>query len=540
MIAMNRTNGISHLEYRELNKNELKAASSLMWSVFSDYVAPGYVQEGIEAFRIFIQPEELENTRKLSEFFLLGCFEKDNILGVIAIKDLCHVSLLFVEKEHHRQGIAKALYTRAINHCRNQNPGLNAITVHSSPYAVEVYKRLGFQPIGAETTKNGITYIPMKMKMESSPTAIAEGCINKEYYMRRAIELAGHGSGFVNPDTLVGALLVKEDRIIGEGYYREYGAMTAERMAIENSFEELAGAELYLTIEPYQVGQSGGELSNLLKDLGIKKVYIGVTNPNPDRKYDFIKELQRLQIDCEVGLLEKECNELNEIYSHYVKTGTPYVIVKWAMTLDGKLATKTGDSKWISSAESLKFVHLLRQRVAAILVGENTVRRDDPLLTTRLEGVEISNPLRVIISKYGDIPLEAKVLQVDSKTQTLIIASELLPKEKEEELRLKGVNIVKLKEVNNHIDFKDIMKTLGSMGIDSVYIEGGSSILGSAFESGVINKVYTAIAPKIVGGDKAVTPVGGSGIERMNNAIVLERVSHEIVGPDVIIKGYIV
>ncbi|MHB8131154.1 MAG: bifunctional diaminohydroxyphosphoribosylaminopyrimidine deaminase/5-amino-6-(5-phosphoribosylamino)uracil reductase RibD, partial [Mobilitalea sp.] len=309
--------------------------------------------------------------------------------------------------------------------------------------------------------------------------------------------------------------------------------------ALLSASGDLNGAEMYLTIEPFGTEKNSHEFLRLIHEKGIKKIYIGMQDPNPSKKFDFISELEKLGVGYELGLSGDECEELNEIYSYYIQNKSPYVFVKWAMTLDGKLASKTGDSKWISSEESLKFVHQLRQRVAAILVGENTVKIDDPLLTTRLEGVNISNPLRIVISKYGDIPIEAKVLQVDDNRKTLIIASEFIPKDKEEALLQKGVQIAKLKERNHRIDFKDIMKLLGSMGIDSLYIEGGSSILASAFESGCIHKVYTAIAPKIIGGINAVTPVGGVGIELMRNAIVLKRVSHEIIGPDVIIKGYI-
>lgn len=360
-----------------------------------------------------------------------------------------------------------------------------------------------------------------------------------ENFMKRAIELATLGTGFVNPDPLSGAVIVKENKIVGEGYYKTYGANSAIREALQSTNADLTGAELFLTIEPFGSKQDTYDLIGLIREKGIKKIYIGIQDPNPHKEINFTSEIEKFDISYEFGLLEEECVELNEIYTYYIQNKLPYVIVKWAMTLDGKLATKTGDSKWISSDDSLKFVHQLRQRVAAILVGENTVRVDDPMLTTRLEGVVISNPLRVIISKYGDIPLDSKVLQVDDNTRTLIIASELIPEDKEQALLKKGVKVAKLREINNHIEFKDIINFLGSMGIDSLYIEGGSSILASAFDSGCIHKVYTAIAPKIIGGKNAITPVGGTGIELMRNAIVLKRVSYEIIGPDVIVKGYV-
>ncbi len=356
-------------------------------------------------------------------------------------------------------------------------------------------------------------------------------------YMRRALELALKGSGFVGTDPLAGAVLVKSDRIIGEGFhYRSKGALPVALQALQGVNESPQDADLYLNIEPNLKQYPMNDFIQAICGSGIRKVYIGIEEP---QSQSVITLLRNNGIEVEVGLLARECQELNEIYCHYSRTHTPFVFVKWAMTLDGKLASKTGDSKWISSDESLQFVHHLRQRVAAIMVGEGTVKLDDPLLTTRLDGIEISNPLRVILSKYGDIPEGSKVLKVDADTKTLIIASVDIPPAREKWLLSYGVQVVKLKERQGRIDFNEILKVLGDMAIDSLYIEGGSSVLGSAFESGIIQKVYAAIAPKIIGGKLAITPVAGAGIERMRDAIVLKNVSHEIIGQDVIIKGYI-
>ncbi len=360
----------------------------------------------------------------------------------------------------------------------------------------------------------------------------------QDYYMKRAIELAWKGSGFVNPDPLSGAVLVKNNQIVGEAYYQSAGSPYAEQQVFINTTVDLEEAELYLTIEPFSSEEETLDFIHMLQQRKIKKVYLGMIDPNPTKNIDFINELKKADVEIEVGVLKEECIELNEIYAYYIVHRSPFVIVKWAMTMDGKLATRTGDSKWISSEDSLRFVHHLRQRVSAILVGENTVKTDNPMLTTRLSGVQLSNPLRIIISKQGDLPLEAKVLQVSEDVKTLIITSDTISSERETVLLQKGVQVVKLKEVNQHIDFREVVKLLGSMGIDSLFIEGGSSILASAFESGIVNKVYTTVAPKIVGGANAFTPVGGNGIELMRDAIVLQRVSHEIIGQDVIIKGY--
>ena len=361
----------------------------------------------------------------------------------------------------------------------------------------------------------------------------------KELFMKRVVELSNRGSGFINPGPLSGAVIVKNNRIIGEGFYKYYKGKSAEAQAFENSVEAVGDSELYINIEPSRKSGCYDCSLKAVLNSGVKKVHLGLEVPVSSGEKRFSKILEEAGIEVEVGILKEQCEELNEIHCHYIAKGTPYVFTKWAMTLDGKLATRTGDSKWISSEDSLRFVHQLRQRVAAIMVGENTVRQDNPMLTTRLSETKISNPLRVILSRYGDIDKEANILKVDESTKTLIIASKDIEKVKEEFLLSTGVEILKLEEHNGRIDFSEIVQELGRRGIDSLYIEGGSGVLASAFESGIVSKVYAAVAPKIIGGKEAFSPVGGTGIEKMRDAIVLKKVSHEIIGNDVIIKGYI-
>lgn len=347
-------------------------------------------------------------------------------------------------------------------------------------------------------------------------------------YMNKAIKLAKKGIGFVNPDPLVGAVVVKGDHVIGSGYHKEYNSLSAEIEAFNNAIEDIQGSELYINFEP--------DAKSIITNK-IKKVYIGMLHPlNKGRNVKLLKEAG---IEVEINILKDECEVLNEISSNYLTTGTPFVFASWSMTLDGKLASKTGDSRWVSGEDSLRFVHHLRQRVSAIMVGENTVRLDNPTLTTRLEGVKLSNPTRVILSRYGDISMDANVLLVDKDTKTIVIVSNTISLKKELQLLGKGVEILKLEEINEKIDFKDIVGALGDRGMDSLYIEGGSGVFASAFESKIVNVVYATIAPKIIGGKNAVTPVGGIGIERMRDAIVLKRVTHEIIGSDVIFKGYV-
>lgn len=358
--------------------------------------------------------------------------------------------------------------------------------------------------------------------------------VREEEFMLKAIEIAKKGYGFASPGPLEGAVLVNNNVVIGFGYRKRFRERPVWEFVEDITSINIKTCELYMNIEP---DIDNIEIIKQYGGVGIKKIYFGILNPvSPGRVTAALCE-EGIEVCYDV--LKEQCEELNEVYLHYIKKGTPFVFVKWAMTLDGKLATRTGDSKWISGKESLRFVHQLRQQVMAIMVGENTVRLDNPMLTTRLEGVEISNPIRIILSKYGDIPKEANVLKVDENTKTIILTSNMLSRDKEVNFKTLGIDIIKFEEKNGKIDFRDIIHALGDRGIDSLYIEGGSGVLGSAFESGIVNKVYAAIAPKIIGGKDALTPVGGVGVERMRDAIILNRVAHEIVGSDVIIKGYV-
>lgn len=379
--------------------------------------------------------------------------------------------------------------------------------------------------------------------MEMSSIALTD-----DQFMQLTIEVALRGSGFVNPRPLEGVLLVGESELLYSNYRKtaksdeiivvEAIAHLKQVIQRERNITDKAitkAITMYINIEPDAIFSQ--DILSDAKANGVDRIVVGLELPLHGGEFSRRAEAEGIQIIRDVCY--EACRELNEIYYHYVLHKTPFVFVKWAMSLDGKLATKTGDSKWISSEGSLNFVHRLRQRVAAIMVGEGTVKMDDPRLNTRLDGETISNPLRVIVTRYGQIPDNSHVLDVDKDTKTLLVVSDKIPDEREQFLLSKGVQIVKLPEVNGHLDFVEIVILLGELGIDSLYIEGGSSLLGDAFESGVVHKVYAAIAPKIIGGKEAYTPVGGSGIERMAQAIELKRVTHEIIGQDVIIKGYI-
>jgi len=274
-------------------------------------------------------------------------------------------------------------------------------------------------------------------------------------------------------------------------------------------------------------------------DKGIKKVVIAHKDPNPVVSGRGIKILQESGIEVVTGILEEESKKLNEIFLKYITTKIPFCILKSAMTLDGKIATRAGDSKWITNEESRKYVHQLRHKVSAIMVGIGTVLQDNPCLTTRLENIQGKDPIRIIIDTQGKIPLEANVLNVKSSVRTIIATTKLVPEKKINNLKELGAEVWITPIKQDKIDLNSLMKTLGDKGIDSVLIEGGSEINYSSIEAGIVDKVNMFIAPKIIGGNTAKTPVGGAGFEFMKDAVMLDYLDIKRFGNDIMLEGYI-
>lgn len=358
-----------------------------------------------------------------------------------------------------------------------------------------------------------------------------------QQYMRRAIELAKKGEGYTKPNPLVGAVIVKDNKIIGEGYHQFYGGPHAEINAFRNALEDVKGGKMYVTLEPCSHYGKTPPCALAIVESGIKEVVIGMKDPNPLVAGRGIRILEEagIKVTCEV--LEEEVKELNEIFIKYITTKLPFVIMKTAMTLDGKIAAHTGDSKWITNELSRQYVHKIRNKVSAIMVGIGTVLTDDPMLTTRLEDKEGADPIRVIVDSYGRIPLEAKVLNIDSEAKTIIAVTEKASKEKIKKIESKGAEVLIIPEKNNKVDLKHLMKELGERDIDSILLEGGSTLNYSALNEGIVDKVISFVAPKIIGGGKAKTPVGGEGREYMKDAIALENIKVSRFGEDVVIQG---
>ena len=357
-------------------------------------------------------------------------------------------------------------------------------------------------------------------------------------YMERAFRQAAKGAGWVNPNPLVGAVIVKDGRIIGEGFHEYFGGPHAEAAAIENCSEDPAGATMFVTMEPCSHTGKTPPCAQLLIDRKIARVVIGMTDPNPLVNGNGIKMLQEAGMEVETGLLEEKIRRQNEVFIKYITTGTPFVVLKSAMSIDGKTATVSSESRWISGEESRKLVHRMRQRYSSILVGVDTVIKDDPMLNVRLPSKNLRQPLKVIVDSSLRIPMQAKVMTNDPQL-TLVAATALASKEKVREIERAGAQVMICPSKGGQIELAYLVKALGVMEIDSILIEGGSKVAFSALEEGIVDKVVTFIAPRILGGEGAPTPVGGKGIGKIEDAIGLEDIRVSRVGKDLMVEGRI-
>ena len=361
-------------------------------------------------------------------------------------------------------------------------------------------------------------------------------------YMKKALKLAKKAVGFTNPNPLVGAVIVKDDKIIGKGYHKTYGKNHAEVNAIEDAkknLNKLEGSTMYVTLEPCShYGNTPPCVDAIIKN-NIKKVIVGMKDPNPLVAGKGIKKLKENNIEVKVGVLEKTCKRLNEVFINYIKDDTPFVNLKAAMTLDGKIASKTNDSKWISSEKSREYVHYLRQKYSAILVGINTVISDNPRLTTRLDQDKVSNPIRIILDTKCRIPLDSKVLQVNKNKKTILITSKLADDNKINKIENMGVTVKKLPLKDKHINIVKVIKYLSKKEIDSILVEGGSEIYYSFLENNLVDKLTLFISPKIIGGREAVPFVTGKGKEKISQGFELKDFQVSKISNDLLIESYL-
>jgi len=363
--------------------------------------------------------------------------------------------------------------------------------------------------------------------------------LDDSFYMRRTLELAARGSGSTSPNPLVGAVIVKAGEIIGEGWHEKAGEPHAEINAIMNSKVPVEGSTIYVNLEPCShFGRTPPCAAELVKRR-FKRVVMAMEDPNPLVAGRGIKLMRDSGIQVDVGLNRIDALKLNDIFIKYITRRTPFVLLKAAMTLDGKTATKSGDSKWISGELSREYVHHLRNRYSSILVGLNTVVNDNPELTTRLEGVITRNPVRIIVASKGRIPADAKVLAIDENRRTIVVSTGDITEEKAMYLKNKGAEIIITDKKEGKTDIRQLMEELKKKGIDSLMVEGGGTVAAAFLEEGLVDKVAFFIAPVIIGGKGAPTPVMGDGADIIKDGFRLKYQSVTTFDQDVLIEGYI-
>jgi len=355
--------------------------------------------------------------------------------------------------------------------------------------------------------------------------------------MERVLELARRGIGRVNPNPLVGAVIVKDGEIIGEGYHECYGRAHAERNAVKNATKDVEGSTIYITLEPCAHYGKTPPCVDLLIQNKFKKVVIGMLDPNELVAGKSIEKLKQHGIEVIVGVKEEECKKLNEIFIKYITSKIPFVILKSAMSLDGKIATYIGESKWITSKESREDSQNLRNRMHSIMVGVNTVIADDPELTCRINSEK--NLIRIIVDTNLRIPLNSKVIKNQDK-HTIVATTLSADENKKQMLRNLGIKIIEVPSKNDKVDLKEFVKRLGQEGIDSILVEGGGTLNFSALQEDIVDKVIVYIASKILGGEKSKSIIAGQGFSKLEEAVQLTDMRYRKTGKDLFIEGYII
>lgn len=353
-------------------------------------------------------------------------------------------------------------------------------------------------------------------------------------YMKMALELAQKGMGFTAPNPMVGAVIVKNGRVIGQGYHRKYGELHAEREALAVCTEEPKGASIYVTLEPCCHYGKQPPCVNAILEAGIRRVIIGSSDPNPLVAGKGIRILKDHGIEVTENILKEECDKLNEAFFYYIQNKKPYVVMKYAMTMDGKIAAYTGESKWVTGEAARIHVQEQRLKYTGIMVGVGTVLADDPMLTCRLENSR--NPVRIICDSHLRTPLTSKIVRT-AKTIPTILASSSKDQQKIKNYEELGCQVLYVPEKNGHIDLNRLMELLGAAKIDSILLEGGGSLNWSALESGIVQKVQTYIAPKLFGGEEAKTPVEGKGFPDPASAVLLKNSEIIRLGDDFLIES---
>ena len=355
--------------------------------------------------------------------------------------------------------------------------------------------------------------------------------ISHKKYMDLTIKLAEKGMGLTSPNPMVGCIIVKRGRIVGKGFHKKAGEEHAEVLAINDAGKKAANSTMYVNLEPCSHWGRQPPCTEKIVEAGVREVIIGMKDPNP--LVDGFMELKFRGIKTKIGILEKEAKKLNEIFIKYIKTKRPFVIMKVAMSADGKIATKTGDSKYITSKEARTYVHKVRTEVDAVMVGLNTVLRDNPELTPRL--FKGKDPMKIVVDSQLKTPKNCNLMKNPPKL--IIATTSQAPKKEITRLQQKGVNVIIIKSYKALGDLQDLMKQLGKHEITSVMIEGGSELNSSAIKAGIIDKVLLFTAPKIIG--NGLGPIGNLGINKIGNAINLKNPVCRKIGKDTLVEAYL-
>ncbi len=359
-----------------------------------------------------------------------------------------------------------------------------------------------------------------------------------EMYMERALALAAKGRGTTTPNPMVGAVIVKDGRIIGEGYHIRAGEGHAEVNAFKNATEDVTGATMYVTLEPCSHYGKTPPCADKIVEKKIGRVVVGALDPNPLVAGRGIGKIRNAGIPVITGILAEKSAALNEVFMKYIVTKRPFVVLKAAMSLDGKIATAEGESQWISSEASREEVHRLRHELTGIMAGIGTVLADDPMLNCRIPGGK--QPIRIIVDSHLQIPENSKLVS-SAKEYPLIVATvENSDAVKKERLEACGAQIVEVPaDPDGHVDLNILMERLGEMKIDSILLEGGGRLAEGALQAGIVDKVQFYIAPMLIGGENAKTPVEGRGISALSKAWHISDWKAETIGNDIKITGYI-
>ncbi|MCM8795523.1 MAG: bifunctional diaminohydroxyphosphoribosylaminopyrimidine deaminase/5-amino-6-(5-phosphoribosylamino)uracil reductase RibD [Candidatus Omnitrophica bacterium] len=356
------------------------------------------------------------------------------------------------------------------------------------------------------------------------------------YFMHLALNLALKAKGMTSPNPLVGAVVVKNGKIIGWGYHQKAGLPHAEVIALEEAGTKAKGSSLYVTLEPcVHFGRTPPCVDRII-NAGVREVIIGMIDPNPLNNGRGVKILKSHGIKVEVGFLEDKLKKINEVFIKYITTRMPFVTVKVAESLDGKIATYTGDSRWITSDKSRSYAHRLRSEFDAVMVGVNTILRDNPKLDV---WDSPRQPIKIVVDSHLSTPQNANIFSKDS--QVIIVTLPSLPGQETENRKAlsEKAKILEVKEKSGQINLKDMLRRLARIEITNILVEGGGTLIGSLFDEGLVDKIIFFISPKIIGGKEAISSVMGRGVRRMEKAIKLSNISLRHIGEDFLIEGYV-